>query len=359
MTIKDIATELGVSTAMVSLCLNGHDADPRYCIRPEKAKRIRAYAKSCGYVRDAAASRMRSTKVLPPVGIIFNEMHGFERKMQAFHDIIGILDAAGRSYQVLSYKPNRMASALELLRGQRVRTVICMSLLAEPCPVQRPFDLSHMNKEQQLQKKEFLEDWRQVDQQLKHLTLYSLYYMFPKPVDGGIQHGLIRMGGDVSQLVENTLRKIKAAGLDPAVVAQWHGQEKKRLVPGLLESPDYVFYAPEIKNRWEAGRILGKELLQFRKKHYFRTVFYGNDAVAGGIMATFTEVGLRIPEDVAILGFGDDDAANCMRVPLSTFDSGIVANAHLAAKAIVENRSLPQDNLIEFNYIQRESMQLE
>src|SRR5579862_4259952 len=49
-------------------------------------------------------------------------------------------------------------------------------------------------------------------------------------------------------------------------------------------------------------------------------VFCFNDPLAIGAMNTILDAGLRIPEDIALIGCGDLPNDNCLRVPLSSID---------------------------------------
>ncbi len=354
MTLKDIAAKLGVSPATVSLCLNHRDTDPRYCIKPEKAKRIRAYARECGYIPDAAAVNLRSSQKQPPVGILFNDTHGFERRLQPLHDAIALLEEHSREYLVISYHVGRMHKALELLRSQRVTEVVTLGYLEEPCPIRQQNAVAAMTPLEKKFWEENLEDWRRIEKLLESMTVYAPYYRFPRPVGGGIQHGLVRMGNDIAQFERTVLRRIIDQGLGPVVIARWSGQEEL-FVPELIPSREYIVVPGPEPNRCEAGRLLGHRLAEFRKKHFFRTVFYGNDIIASGIMTGLIESGLRVPEDVGVLGFGNDDLCPCMRVPLSSFDSGTAGNAVKAVRAIVEHKAIQDEVHSDFQYFERES----
>lgn len=345
--------KLGVSTATVSLCLNRRETDHRYCIRPDKAERIRAYAKECGYIPYAAAVNLRSSQKFPPVGILFNESHGFERRLQPLHDAISTLEENGRDYLVISYHITKIHKALELLRSQRVTDVLVLGYIEEPCPVRQKSHIASLNPKEKQVWEESLEDWRKIEKLLQNMTAYAPYYKFPRPVGGGIQHGLVRMGNNIQHFEETILRKILAAGLGPVVLSKW--SEEKDFVPELLPSKDYIITRGTEQNPCDAGRNIGFKLAEFRKKHFFRTVFYGNDIIASGIITGLIEAGLRVPEDVGILGFGNDDMCSCMRVPLSSFDNGIANNTAKAVKAIVKRKVLPDEIHTEFQYYERES----
>ena len=99
----------------------------------------------------------------------------------------------------------------------------------------------------------------------------------------------------------------------------------------------------------------------------FDAVFGLNDTLALGAMRALQEVGLRIPEDVAVIGFDDLDEARYSLPTLSTIDPGrdqiAVTAVRVLADRIVERGgrgkqaepSEPQQYLADFRVIRRES----
>lgn len=64
-------------------------------------------------------------------------------------------------------------------------------------------------------------------------------------------------------------------------------------------------------------------------------VFCYNDPVAAGAIKAALENGLRIPEDVAIIGAGNVHYSDLLRVPLSTIDQGSSTIGESAAKILL------------------------
>jgi LacI family transcriptional regulator len=73
-------------------------------------------------------------------------------------------------------------------------------------------------------------------------------------------------------------------------------------------------------------------------------VFCYNDAVAMGALRAALEAGLRVPQDVAVLGCGNTRWASLLRVPLTSVDqdsAGIGARAAALALELIEARATP------------------
>ena len=82
---------------------------------------------------------------------------------------------------------------------------------------------------------------------------------------------------------------------------------------------DYVIARDKVDIRsFEYGAEAMRMLLQ--RNPVPDGVFCYNDPLATGAMDAILEAGLRIPEDIAVIGCGNLHYNNCLRVPLSSVD---------------------------------------
>jgi LacI family transcriptional regulator len=65
-------------------------------------------------------------------------------------------------------------------------------------------------------------------------------------------------------------------------------------------------------------------------------VFCYNDPVAIGAIKAISEAGLRIPQDIAVMGAGNVHYSDVLAVPLTTVDQGTVQIGRLAAELLME-----------------------
>jgi len=65
-------------------------------------------------------------------------------------------------------------------------------------------------------------------------------------------------------------------------------------------------------------------------------VFCYNDPVAAGAIKAVLEAGLRVPEDIAIIGAGNVHYSDLLRVPLSTVDQSSSALGETAAQMLFD-----------------------
>lgn len=92
----------------------------------------------------------------------------------------------------------------------------------------------------------------------------------------------------------------------------------------------------------EEGYMYAQKLLA--KKLDFTALFAFNDISAIGAMGAFRDAGLRVPEDVSIIGFDDIQAAAFMNPPLTTMHQPLHRMGDLAAKTLLARiRGGPSD----------------
>jgi LacI family transcriptional regulator len=71
-------------------------------------------------------------------------------------------------------------------------------------------------------------------------------------------------------------------------------------------------------------------------------IFCANDLMALGCYEALTELGLRIPEDVAVIGYDDREIARFMRPPLTTILLPHLEMGTLAAEYLIDHANRPE-----------------
>jgi LacI family transcriptional regulator len=123
---------------------------------------------------------------------------------------------------------------------------------------------------------------------------------------------------------------IYGSGLSPSI-GRLEGYRRALERHGLALRPDYVRTLDEIGDASDdAAYATMKELLALDLAP--DGVFCFNDPSALNAMKAVLDAGLRIPDDVAIVGAGNIRHADFLRVPLTTIDQNSVAMGERAAK---------------------------
>src|SRR5262245_21023857 len=287
-TMKRIASELGVSVTTISKVLNNH-AD----ISEATRSRVLAKVEELGYQRNAVA-RSLTLRRTHTIGIVIPDlMHSF------FVEIIAGIEpvASVRGYGLLlcssGEDPGKERSEIEMLRSRQVDGIVLTS--------------AHGSAN---------------DDVLKQLT--------------SVGTGLVRIARDDHPIVEchRVLTDDERVGVLPTT----HLLELGRRAIAHIGGPNIV-HAKRRERGWRDTlkahdvRVVPDWFVQagFMESDGYRAmtrllavrppvdaVFAANDPAAIGAMKAIWEAGLRVPEDIAVVGVGDIALGDLLRVPLST-----------------------------------------
>jgi LacI family transcriptional regulator len=139
---------------------------------------------------------------------------------------------------------------------------------------------------------------------------------------------------------------------------RYKGYERALTEAGREVNENYVFKLPrggewyDFTSGYEVGKHFGE--LADRPD----AVFVYNDLAALGFQRAILEQGLRIPEDVAIVGFDDIDRASYARVPLTTIRQPTREIGNLAVDIILKrniNRYAPIKTILNPELVVRSS----
>ena len=311
-TMKRIAGELGVSITTVSKVLNN-----RADISEATRSRVLAKVEELGYKRNAVA-RSLSLRRSHTLGIIIPDlMHSF------FVEIIAGIEpvASSRGYGLLlcssSENPEKEQSELEMLRSRQVDGIVLASahgsgitgLLQQLTKQGTTLVMIDRDDHPGVKCHRVLTD----DERVGHLATDHL-------LDLG-RRAIAHIGGPA--IVHAKRREkgwrdaLRARGIKPA--DEWIVRG------GFMESEGYQAM---------------KRLLEVRPK--VDAVFAANDPSAIGAMKAIWEAGLRVPDDIAVVGVGDIALGDLLRVPLTTVGWSRTDQGRHAAELMLN--SLDEDN---------------
>ncbi len=103
---------------------------------------------------------------------------------------------------------------------------------------------------------------------------------------------------------------------------------------GVRMRPEWIVQIDQDLTTPELGYPYAKELLRSGKA--FTALFAYNDLSAMGAIWAFREAGLRIPEDVSIVGFDDVALAACSSPALTTIRQPLELMGQIAAKTLID-----------------------
>ncbi len=112
---------------------------------------------------------------------------------------------------------------------------------------------------------------------------------------------------------------------------------------GIGESPlvlDDSFILP-VGGRFQDGLTKGIEFFQKTEQRYPMAVVCYNDLVALGLQAALTQLNIKVPDDVAIVGYDDIEFAQNSPTPLTTVATPRMELGRKAAEILIKNIEAP------------------
>ncbi|WOI53478.1 LacI family DNA-binding transcriptional regulator [Parvularcula sp. LCG005] len=110
---------------------------------------------------------------------------------------------------------------------------------------------------------------------------------------------------------------------------------------------------------YRSGMVAAQRLLSLPKRP--AAIFASNDDMAAGAIAAAHSMGLKVPGDLAIVGFDDTPIANAIWPQLTTVRQPIADMAHravsmLSERILGEQSSMPDEMVLPVSIVERESV---
>ena len=321
-TIKDIAEEAGVSTATVSYVIN--DSRP---VMPEKRQRVLDVISKRNYQPNRVAKSLR-TKKTNTIGVLAEDILSFPTA--------GIINGMSEYIEQTDY--NILLNDLRMLD-------------------------SLFNK------------YDEVIHQKNKINDAMSFLVFGAKVDAVIYVGMFNR--DISGIVANIHKPIVFAysssydeytcsvnyeNEDAAAELTRHlinnGHKRIALITGLVHTPpaqarlngifkafkeaDITINNAYIQNGdWErsSGYSCMKSLLKLKKEERPTAVLAMNDLMAVGAMDAIRDSGLKVPDDISIVGFDNREVSEFVYPKLTTVEIDLKAIGYAAAKMATQKLS--------------------
>lgn len=291
--MHDVARAAGVSHQTVSRVLNDHPS-----VRPETRERVQAAIADLGYRRNPIARalvtrRTHTIGVLAPASNLFGPA-----------SLVIAVEQAARSHgwyvslaSLSDFEPETVAGAIDHFAGQQVDGLVVVAPVpsaVEACAGAAPGIPTVMVATDTEPAPDF--DVVAIDQEqgarvaVEHLL--------------GLGHRTVaHLAGPIDWLDASARLRGWRAGLRQAGIA----------VPDVLAGD------------WSAasGYRVGQELLATGNPP--TAVFAANDLMAIGLVRALVEGGVRVPDQVSVVGFDDIDAAGFTLPPLTTVRQDLVS----------------------------------
>lgn len=298
--MADVARLAGVSHQTVSRVINGHSS-----LRPETRERVLAAIRQLGY-RPNTAARALATRRSATIGVIGSK-GGFWGPSTVHRTV----QTAGReagyfvsSASLPGLTRDELLDAIDHLRNQSVEGIVLIAATDEALEVARAQESLGLPVVV-VEGDETKTQWTVGVDQVAGAELGTLHL-----VERGHTE-IVHLAGPQSW----TEARARLAGYQQAMHAS-----------GLRPSP-------HLEGDWTArfGFEVGQQLAQRRD---VTAVFCANDHMAIGLLRALSEAGIRVPDDVSVIGFDDIPESPYLIPPLTTVRQDFTAVGHRAIEIL-------------------------
>lgn len=315
-TIRDVAQTAGVSVQTVSNVLHG-----KTFVRPETQQRVQVAIAQLKYQPSSVAQGMRR-QLSQALGMLISDPNPRGLADPFYGEVLAGLSAVtgARNFSLLieilpSDKPLQVHDVLKPFQTRRIDAAILFlpgaadqnaSILLELVQANVPFAVLE----------------REVEGDRAYSVLAANY-------EGAktATNSLIAAGHQRVAFLDSTQRW-------PAVDWRWQGYQAAMREYG-LEAHIAAFTSPD----WtaEGGGIAAARMLECANDTRPTALLAGSDVLAAGALQTLKARGLRIPADVALIGFDDFEFARYVDPPLTTVRLPAYAMGRRAAELLIDH----------------------
>ena len=313
-TIKDIAIRANTSHATVSRVLN----DTGYPVSSELKKRIITAAKEMNYTPNLIG-RYLKTNMIAEIGVMVpNISNPYYSSL-----VLGIEEALSvEGYNVLLCNSRRDIDKEELILKNFMMKQVSGIIISSACKNPEILELIKSRNIKIVA----------IDQDLDNFPISKVLFDYEKGGFLATEH-LIKLGhrdiAYISAPIDRVSRRKIFEGYKNALRA--YGLEfNNKLVEISNEEKEVLNEGYEFMN----GKKLMEKLLKGNVK--FTAVFTCNDMTAIGAIDEINECGLKIPEDMAVIGCDNILISSCIKPKLSTVDYPVYEISKIAAQLLLD-----------------------
>ena len=345
-TMQEIADELGLARSTVSLCLS--ESHRHYRISAATVQRVRDYAEKAGFVPNRMAGKLGKDST-PPIGLIINQDGSFEKSAVALRYAMNRLHEAHRDFVIQGFIGGRLVPTVRMLKGLQINTLIMFGLFDESVHRQEAgYNSSGVFK---------AGDSDKLDALLKDVEFFSVDYDFPVPED--CVGNVWRMGIDRCQTRIDLMKQLLAAGKGNFMCDVLPEDEERLMAEKLIFDRRQILRCDKLaRNEFDTGRRYAEMVMRDYRHMKVRTILLNDDRVAVGLIEELMANGIKVPDELQVIGFDNLQDAPYFRVPLTSIEVPVLENTRRVLDHILNGDELPMNTINQANIIWRESASL-
>lgn len=333
-TIKDIANAVGVTPAVVSYVINGKE----HKVSGETISKVKQAIKDLNYIPNLNARSLVNNKS-KLIGVIIPQTETTSQiilKNPFYSEIVSGIEVKLRAagYNMILSGVDNDKSYLNTSVQRNLDGAIIMGIYQE----------------------KFYDELKQASIPIVLIDSYvtddSFYRVGIDDEMGGYMATkyLIEQGHRDIALVTGSIKR------DGVIEKRFLGYKRALNEMNVFYNPDYVIEGVvSHESGYNAGTIISEKFKNVT------AVFASADLIALGLIKSFAEKGVRIPEDISVMGFDNISILEYIYPPLTTVSQNISLKGEKAAEAlidIIENQRVknPKELILPIEIVKRKTV---
>lgn len=314
LTMNQLAEELKLSRRVVSAVMNNRSRELR--ISPATEKRVREHLAASGYVRSKSALQLKSGKDNDMIGILycgkFIDLEYLTASLtlltQEIRSLCGFSEISG-------VEPNHLQEGVSEFIAKGIRKLIWIHANTEE------EEFTHAEKLFPLFKR------------LEKVVIFKFDFLNPEAENIYLENGIELVGFDSERSYRETAELFRREGHTTVALNDVY-MDSDLPLPGnskLLAA----FREAGLKVRGlhpgnsvppsEVSRLIAENLAELHRREGVCAAFIRNDLLSVEVMHRLHSCGLRVPDDIALIGFSGSPYSRWLPVPLTTYEHPVAA----------------------------------
>lgn len=332
--MSEIAKELCISQTTVSLCLSGKAG--KYKISEKTEKRVKDFAAKHGFAPNIMAQSL-ATSSKKTVGILFG-LTAFEAKNQlVVRSVINELSEKNWSYYTQHFTHETIVDSVVKMKGMGVSAIIIIGMPSNKKIIDQLIPFA------------------------KNISLFCIDYMFNDADSKKPVKNIYKIGIDREAIYINLFEALYKMGhskivIDTPRARKTEAYKKFLKNNGLNINNDFILEEQASNKRFKIGTDFTERVIYLKNKYNITAVSLHDDQIAAALITDLINRGIKIPDDISVIGFDNIESAPYFRVPLATVDVPLEKMVTMAIKAICDNKQIDLISILESKFIHRESL---
>lgn len=350
LTMVQIANELGLSRNAVSAVINNRAR--KFGLSATTEARIREYIDRSGYVQSRHALQIKTGENKNMVGLIYyGELPQYSHLQEALANLSNAIENRNGMVEITGIASAKVKVGIREQVAKRVDRLIWI-----------------MNKSAQLEIRN-VESLMPLLERINHVVFYNTFMEcddreIRKWEEEYLRRGIHLVGFDRAPAFRKTADMLWDGGHRKIALNEIFFTDPKKAMP-FTESLRKVFYdkgfevfglLPDNYDKISDTKLsiaMAENMRKLHDRHQVSCSFIRNDIQAIEVIFQLMKHGIRMPEDIAVVGYGGLRLSSMLPVPLTTFHPPVSSMCAKAMELIDAPADIPgqkwvyEDELIE------------